>query len=82
MPYGFSPIDIGITKQDLIAFNVLAIQKTDDYNECGKLLELEDNIIAFLHTIETNKNDVIQQVASKIVAITNQITAISEQEFA
>jgi hypothetical protein len=71
--YGFSVVDLGITPEDMANFDKIEITKYQDYNRCGDLLKVENEVFEFLLQIGSNHPDIASHVAARVSEIAQRI---------
>lgn len=81
-PYGYCFFDVGITDEDLILFDSLDIQTTNQFNQFGSLSTLKDNIEKYLYMIGSNEKKIITTIATCLTNITHLVMHAAQRETA
>jgi hypothetical protein len=78
--YGFSLVDLNLSQEDLKQFNLVEIEKSQDFNQIGDLAHLQENIVIFLQDIGNKDLIFLQKTTEQICQIVATLLETSQRE--
>jgi len=76
---GFCFVDVGLSLEDINAFEAIVVERSKELNQFGDLRALEEAVFVFLGEVGPNPPDLARFVAVKVARVAAEILALSDK---